>query len=28
MDYFNTLGDHFIAAGDYNAKHTHYKGWR
>jgi len=24
MDYFNTLGKHFIAARDYNAKHTHW----
>jgi len=24
MDYFNTLGEHFIAAGDYNAKHTRW----
>ncbi len=23
-DFFNTLGDRFIAAGDYNAKHTHW----
>lgn len=24
MDFFNTLGGHFLAAGDYNAKHTHW----
>lgn len=24
MDFYNTLGDHFLAAGDYNAKHTHW----
>jgi len=24
MEFFNTLGDRFIAAGDYNAKHTHW----
>lgn len=24
FDFFNTLGDRFIAAGDYNAKHTHW----
>lgn len=24
MDFFNSLGDHFIAAGDYNAKHKHW----
>jgi len=24
MDSFNTLGEHFRAAGDYNAKHTHW----
>jgi len=23
IDYFNSLGKYFIAAGDYNAKHTH-----
>jgi len=25
LDFFNTLGDRFIAAGDYNAKHTHWE---
>jgi len=24
MQFFNSLGYHFIAAGDYNAKHTHW----
>jgi len=24
LDFFNTLGDRFKAAGDYNAKHTHW----
>ncbi|KAH8300559.1 hypothetical protein KR018_009278, partial [Drosophila ironensis] len=24
MDFYNSLGDRFIAAGDYNAKHTHW----
>jgi len=24
MDFYNLLGDRFIAAGDYNAKHTHW----
>lgn len=24
MEFFNSLGEHFIAAGDYNAKHTHW----
>ncbi|KAH8355513.1 hypothetical protein KR093_010011, partial [Drosophila rubida] len=24
MDYFNSLSEQFIAAGDYNAKHTHW----
>jgi len=24
MQFFNSLGDYFIAAGDYNAKHTHW----
>jgi len=23
IDYFNSLGNYFMAAGDYNAKHTH-----
>jgi len=25
MDFYTLLGDHFIAAGDYNAKHTHWE---
>jgi len=25
MQFFNSLGDYFIAAGDYNAKHTHWE---
>jgi len=24
VDFYNLLGDRFIAAGDYNAKHTHW----
>jgi len=24
MQFYNSLGDYFIAAGDYNAKHTHW----
>jgi len=24
MQFFNSLGDYFIAAGDYNAKHTQW----
>jgi len=24
MQFFNSLGDYFIAAGDNNAKHTHW----
>jgi len=25
MDFYNLLGDRFIVAGDYNAKHTHWR---